>query len=216
VGLIALSSVVSLDQFSSVFRFIATKAALLVALLFPALTFALSSHRRRLLVAVGTAAVIWTSIALALARLYPAPLQALADRQIYLGEARQSGPYELARVVREQTPKDALFLVPPDLTLFRFLSRRAVVVDAEAFPHTDRGILEWARRLELIFGHPLVGSLRDPRVVEDDYRRRTLAELMAAARALDADYIVTEVGWHHPRPDQIAFSAGSWACIPTR
>ena len=50
---------------------------------------------------------------------------------------------------RAKTPRDAVFLVPPPMSLggFRLISERAVVVDSKVHPFGDAGLAEWYERM---------------------------------------------------------------------
>ena len=54
---------------------------------------------------------------------------------------------QLFAFVRDNTPRDAQFAIPPDLELFRLRARRAVIVDMKALPLNGVGLIEWYRRL---------------------------------------------------------------------
>ena len=62
----------------------------------------------------------------------------------------------LFNFVRLSTPKNAQFLVPPDLEHFRLEGERAIVVDFKGLPMNKAGQIEWYQRLEHISGtiHP--------------------------------------------------------------
>jgi hypothetical protein len=63
--------------------------------------------------------------------------------------------------MRTKTPKDALFLTPPELEVVRLLGERAIVVDWKSPPGLPREVLEWYRRLEDITGRPGLSSEAD-------------------------------------------------------
>jgi hypothetical protein len=70
---------------------------------------------------------------------------------------------ELCAWMRSQTPKDAIFLTPPDIETIRFHGQRAIVVDWKSNPGVPSEVLEWYRRLEDVSGRtPLrtAGDLR--------------------------------------------------------
>lgn len=62
--------------------------------------------------------------------------------------ARDDGPlHGLETWMRERSPKDALFLIPPEEESLRFKGERAVVVDWKSSPSIPNEILEWYRRI---------------------------------------------------------------------
>ena len=65
---------------------------------------------------------------------------------------------ELYRWLREKSPKDAIFLTPPDLEGARFLGQRAIVVDWKAVPLIPTELLGWYERLCDVTGRQVKGS----------------------------------------------------------
>jgi hypothetical protein len=65
-------------------------------------------------------------------------------------------PHELSLYawMRTKTPKNALFLTPPELDVVRLIGERAIVVDWKSPPGLPREILEWYRRMEDVTGRP--------------------------------------------------------------
>jgi len=58
----------------------------------------------------------------------------------------------LAEFMRERTPKQALFLTPPDDDSLRFFGERAIVVDWKGNPAVPAEVLAWYRRIEDVTG----------------------------------------------------------------
>lgn len=54
---------------------------------------------------------------------------------------------EVERWAREETPRDALFAIPPSISTFRSFARRAVVADFTGFVFSDAAMQEWFERL---------------------------------------------------------------------
>lgn len=65
---------------------------------------------------------------------------------------KQNERYQLCSWVEENTPKNSLFLIPPDLEEFRLYARRSIIVDIKAFPFDKKSICEWYRRILDISG----------------------------------------------------------------
>jgi len=65
---------------------------------------------------------------------------------------------DLYRWLREESPKDAIFLTPPDLDGARFLGQRAIVVDWKAVPLIPTELLGWYERLCDVTGREVKGS----------------------------------------------------------
>jgi len=64
---------------------------------------------------------------------------------------------ELYRWLREESPKDAIYLTPPDLEGARFLGQRAIVVDWKAVPLIPTELLGWYERLCDVTGRQVKG-----------------------------------------------------------
>jgi hypothetical protein len=65
---------------------------------------------------------------------------------------------ELYRWLREKSPKDAIYLTPPDLEGARFLGQRAIVVDWKAVPLIPTELLGWYERLCDVTGRQVKNS----------------------------------------------------------
>ncbi|HEX3356101.1 MAG TPA: DUF6798 domain-containing protein, partial [Tepidisphaeraceae bacterium] len=97
---------------------------------------------------------------------------------------------------RENTPIDAVFLVPPNESEFRLQAQRAIIVNFKAVPQLGSELAEWSQRLRDVLGlddlqkqlpngfdkvGPAIGRI---------YDHRTAEELFAVARKYDARYVV--------------------------
>ena len=60
---------------------------------------------------------------------------------------------EIAMFAQQNTPEESIFLTPPTWGQFRYLARRAIVVDFKAFPFSDTGMLEWYDRITNSYGN---------------------------------------------------------------
>ena len=65
---------------------------------------------------------------------------------------------QLYRWLREKSPKDAIYLTPPDLAGARFLGQRAIVVDWKSVPLIPNELLGWYERLCDVTGRQVKGS----------------------------------------------------------
>ncbi len=59
---------------------------------------------------------------------------------------------EVASYARENTPSDAVYLIPPNLGEFRYMADRAIVVDFVAYPFQDFAMQEWYARMTACYG----------------------------------------------------------------
>jgi hypothetical protein len=139
------------------------------------------------------------------------PLGRIPERSSLLRRARSTRA--LCTFMREHTPKQALFLTPPDDDSLRFFGERAIVVDWKGNPALPAEVLAWYRRIEDVtgrYGMTREDELRgydqlDTRRLETlrerygfDYavvRRGREGALGAYPRAFeDAAYVVLKVG----------------------
>lgn len=109
-------------------------------------------------------------------------------------EVRAANP-EIAEAcawAKENTPGEAVFLIPPDLEEFRVLSQRAVVVDWKNVPYRNAELRDWfdriARTTNLASLRPFIheDEIRGLSISDDDYTTKTLESpgLMMAIRTL--------------------------------
>jgi len=90
-------------------------------------------------------------------RLVPHRLEEARARSTLLKEDGGKND-ELYRWLREKSPKDAIYLTPPDLEGARFLGQRAIVVDWKAVPLIPTELLGWYERLCDVTGRQVKGS----------------------------------------------------------
>jgi hypothetical protein len=113
-------------------------------------------------------------------RVAPDKVEQARDRSTLLRGERGASA-DLYRWLREQSPKDALYLTPPDLEGARFLGQRAIVVDWKAVPLIPTELLGWYERLCDVTGRHVGGS--------GDLR---------GYNSLDSDRLALLVGKYHP------------------
>jgi hypothetical protein len=89
--------------------------------------------------------------------------------------------------VRENTPRDAIFITPPSMERFRLDAQRAIIVDWKSPPLAPAELVEWYRRLCHVSGNPEVSSLN---AAEAGYRRMDAQRLEALSREYGAPYAV--------------------------
>lgn len=115
---------------------------------------------------------------------------------------------KLALRFRDSSSEDALVLSPPSLTKFRFYSQRAVVFNFYSSPYTDRGLQEWAKRMQAILG-PVKPPLSWSNV-DLLFRKRSGSELVTVAKKFDANYILTRSDWHSGIKGRVVDREGKW------
>jgi hypothetical protein len=92
----------------------------------------------------------------------------------------------LFRWVRS-TPRDSLFLTPPDMVTFRLATGRAIIVDRKAVPMDTRSILAWYRRMEDVSGRP---GFRTLEAADQGYAQMNAARLDRLVRSFQPDYAI--------------------------
>lgn len=100
---------------------------------------------------------------------------------------------ELALWVKNHTPPDTIFLVPPEFEQFRLISNRAIVADWKAFPFQEEAMIEWADRMCAI----ALISQCNYRFIKQDivyqgYRKNTLETLLLLKEKYGFSYVVTD------------------------
>ena len=113
---------------------------------------------------------------------------------------------ELSTWARENTPKDAGFLVPPDEQSFRLHARRAIVVNFKNVPQLSAELPEWRDRLQNVLDLPDLMSLPKGMgatlsAIRDRYAALPPSHLAQTARRYRATYVVL-TGNAEPPPDQ--------------
>jgi len=101
--------------------------------------------------------------------------------------------------VRQHTPVDAVFLVPPAESSFRLRARRAIVVNFKAVPQLSGELPEWRDRLTKVLALDDLARLprgyrQTLRAVNERYASLSADELASAADAYAARFVVA------PRP----------------
>ena len=121
-------------------------------------------------------------------RLAPGYLQQARERSTLLREETGSTA-DLYRWLRESSPKDAVYLTPPDLEGTRYLGQRAIVVDWKAVPLIPTELLGWYERLCDVTG-------REVRSSHDlsGYGSLDPERLALIVRKYHADYLVLRRG----------------------
>lgn len=92
--------------------------------------------------------------------------------------------------MREHTPKQALFLTPPDDDTLRFFGERAIVVDWKGNPAMPAEVLAWYRRIEDVTGRH--GMTREDEL--RGYDTLDARRLEALRRRYGLDYAVVRRG----------------------
>jgi len=141
--------------------------------------------------------------------LYAIPATGLAilhATHLQLDAPVEAHSQEMFDWIRAETPREALFIVPPGTREFRYYARRSLYVDFEMVPYANRSMLpEWRRRMEEITD-PDEATLQAAGwvgIVEWDRRYDERAVPARVSRLLadtEANYFLTGVE-HSPAPE---------------
>ena len=104
---------------------------------------------------------------------------------------------EMAAWVRVHTPEEAVFLIPPDDTSFRYLARRAAVVSFKHVPQLSAELPVWRDRLRAVLDLPNLSTLPHPfpatlAAISARYRSLPADHLFAVARQYGARYVIAD------------------------
>lgn len=128
----------------------------------------------------------------------PRPLQNPFNGRLERQWFHNSDLYRLGTYVEKTTPKDSLILTPMEAHEFRAYSKRSLVFNYKSLPFTDSGIQEWFRRWQIM-------QKRAP-----TYQEHTPQQLVSLAREFNADYILTQQGWHPEISYHVIAREGDW------
>ena len=92
--------------------------------------------------------------------------------------------------MRLRTPKDALFLTPPEIDKVRFQSQRAIVADWKSCPFLPDEVLAWHQRMKDVTGRPGFSGAHDL----DGYNSLDKARLETLRAKYNLDYVVVRRG----------------------
>ncbi|HZV71439.1 MAG TPA: DUF6798 domain-containing protein [Saprospiraceae bacterium] len=67
----------------------------------------------------------------------------------------KSEEVEISELARQLTPENAVFIIPPDLTAFRWYSKRSLYVDYKAMIHNESFLTEWLERIVNVYAYDL-------------------------------------------------------------
>ena len=96
---------------------------------------------------------------------------------------------------RQNTPRDAIFIIPPDLQTFRLKAERAVVADFKVFPWSDAGLLDWRARItDLCGGQKLPLGYNQKSELKTAYASLNAAQVAALSRRYKARYFLAPQG----------------------
>lgn len=99
---------------------------------------------------------------------------------------------DMEKWVRENTPSDAIFVVPLNMEYIRIRARRAVVVDWKSACYLPSDLQEWYQRLIDISGVSVNGNLPNNQDILNGYRQLDYKRAAFLAKKYNASYVVIE------------------------
>ncbi len=151
---------------------------------------AFATGRRRRVHVVCSAAVVAAVVGIAANRPTEGRAGESPFRPIFSFEDHQDVDARTARLAAEQSPTDAVFVVPPGFGLLRLIGRRALVVDFEAIPLQDAQMRAWRERVRDVYGETDRGGHAARAALDEQYRRVTDDHLRALAQRYGATHAV--------------------------
>ncbi len=150
-----------------------------------------------------------------------------AGRPGAMWHPREHAGTDLSRaetLIREATPRDALFLVPPSTTTFRSHALRSVAINFKPTTFRDDRMHEWLARIRTVAPAPLpersggLAAVTEWRASLDSaYAAHTPAEWAALGETFGADYaFVDRTQTPTPPAGEPVVTAGRWAVYPLR
>ena len=132
---------------------------------------------------------------------------------------RQTDAYRAEAWIAANTPRDALFLVPPGTTTFRSHALRSVALNFKPTTFRDDAMHRWLARMRVLAPAPLPPLVRSGdgvyawrQSLDPAYHDRTPAEWEALARTFGADHALLDLR-QTPTPPagEPLFQSGPWA-----
>ena len=126
----------------------------------------------------------------------------------------ESDLYRLERWVEAETPRDAVFLVPPSMSAFRTFALRSVAINFKPTTFRDEAMHEWLARIRTVAPTPLPerGGLGWQADLDRAYHAHSRASWAELAETFDADYALVDTTLlQTPPTDRPAAAAGPWA-----
>jgi len=155
--------------------------------------------------------LLWSPLALGLFELYrivPERVENGINKSSLLHE-EQGSQADLSAWLRQSSPKDAIFLTPPDLQSLRYMGERAIVVDWKAVPLIPSELLGWYERLCDVTGRQVAGSGDLAGYNSLDSERLALIE-----RKYHPDFLVVRRGNDHRFPElPVVYRNGGYAVL---
>lgn len=116
---------------------------------------------------------------------------------------------DIARAAGRLSPPDALWLVPPDMEIFRSLAQRSVVVDFTSVPFADAALRDWRTRIATVYGSVRGRGLSA--LAEMAFAWKQGPDLVSIVRQTGADHAVLhrDTLWSGP----VLYENATWRAV---
>lgn len=118
---------------------------------------------------------------------------------------------EAARWARANTAEGSVWIIPPDVELFRLVAHRPVVVDFTSIPLSNRGMIEWRERMTAVYGEVQDGGFAGLRDMLQHYQAGDRDRLAQAARRYGATHAMLLAAT--PWPGKVLFQNASYKIV---
>ncbi|MCG8377025.1 MAG: hypothetical protein MI702_11130, partial [Chlorobiales bacterium] len=106
----------------------------------------------------------------------------------------------VSQYAAENTPREALFLVPPMFGEFRYTARRSLVVDFKCISWQYEAISAWYNRMIDCYGQVKTGGWQATQALDTNYRRITPEKILQIVGKYGATHAILYTGTFFPEP----------------
>ena len=117
------------------------------------------------------------------------------EKPLYMAPLSQSrsDEVEISEKAKELTSPDALFVIPPEITSFRWYSQRSAFVDYKAMLHTETFLYDWADRINRIYQYNMQQKAAGNNVYQqaDNVLSNPTPQILAEWRSLGITHFIS-------------------------
>jgi hypothetical protein len=134
------------------------------------------------------------------ALLLAVPQANILHKTLKIGRAaydKDAALVDISLKAKTSTPKDALFVVPPDVTAFQYYAERSVYVSLKAIVHRSDFMEEWFQRIQNIYGMKLEKPASKQIKQANEFYHQQIRRKHTPP---GAEYALVELGNNYPYP----------------